>query len=524
MPTCFKQHNCFRLKSLRSRSRIIYLLVALLCFQNNFYGQSLTGLWTGTISSDSTTIRKDQSFEIALTEYNGKVYGYSRSEFIVADTLYYILKRVKGTINGDICEVADDEIVSYNFRGKIDKGIKVTSTFRRDRTDNAWYLAGTWKTNATRKYYAVTGKVSLGEEKDLTASKIFPHLEELRLADEIAFFKESKEPFVAAIKLAKPEKVKTEYSSAGLTFGSSTQIVPEKKEFTRAEAVPEEVFVGGVTRKTGELPKTDISIENSNAQISPQKKELVRAEVVQDEPFVSGVTKNPNELPSTDKKTISSKVSIAPTKNEKSIALNKQPSTDERPVNTVPAAVELPKQKNIVAQNTSTQKPSNAVNTNVVVSQPAISTAAINTPAAPVVKEQKITDPKIEQKKIDDLTAAASVIGGRKTEFTQMVTFKADSIELALYDNGEVDGDTVSVYLNGEVILSRQGLKSTAIKKTIHITQANEDFTLVLFAENLGKYPPNTGLLVVHDGDDVYNLRFSSDLKNNAGIVFKRKK
>ena len=58
----------------------------------------------------TNTVRKDQLFEIALTEYKGKVYGYSRSEFIVNDTLYYILKRVKGTIEGDVCEVTDDEI------------------------------------------------------------------------------------------------------------------------------------------------------------------------------------------------------------------------------------------------------------------------------------------------------------------------------------------------------------------------------------------------------------------------------
>ena len=37
-----------------------------------FFAQSLTGLWTGALSNDSTTVRKDQSFEIALTEYRGK--------------------------------------------------------------------------------------------------------------------------------------------------------------------------------------------------------------------------------------------------------------------------------------------------------------------------------------------------------------------------------------------------------------------------------------------------------------------
>jgi hypothetical protein len=47
---------------------------------------------------------------------------------------------------------------------------------------------------------------------------------------------------------------------------------------------------------------------------------------------------------------------------------------------------------------------------------------------------------------------------------------------------------------------------------------------LVLYAENLGKYPPNTGLLVVHDGEDTYQVRFSADLQQNASVVFRRKK
>lgn len=120
---------------------------------------------------------------------------------------------------------------------------------------------------------------------------------------------------------------------------------------------------------------------------------------------------------------------------------------------------------------------------------------------------------------------AAALLTERKSEFSQVVNFKSDSLELALYDNGEIDGDTVSILLNGEIILAKQGLKAVAIKKTIYITSKDdEEFNLVLYAENLGKYPPNTGLLVVHDGDDVYNVRFTADFQTNAGIVFKRKK
>ena len=202
MQTYLSVKSAFNSKSLR----LSFLFILLPLF---FHAQSLTGLWVGALHNDSSTVRKDQSFEIVLTEYKGKVFGYSRSEFIVNDTLYYIVKRVKGTIEGDVCEVTDDEIIAYNFRGKLDKGIKVTSTFRRNQNDSSWYLDGTWKTNANRKYYSVSGKVSLEEEKDLSASKIFPHLEELKKADDIAFYKERKEG-APIVKIAKPERINAE--------------------------------------------------------------------------------------------------------------------------------------------------------------------------------------------------------------------------------------------------------------------------------------------------------------------------
>ena len=95
------------------------------------FAQSLNGVYTGVLTNDSTTIRKDQSFEMALTEYNGKVYGYAYSTFIINDTLYYIIKRVKGKITGDICEVEDDEVIAHNFPHKPEKKVFVTYTLRR---------------------------------------------------------------------------------------------------------------------------------------------------------------------------------------------------------------------------------------------------------------------------------------------------------------------------------------------------------------------------------------------------------
>ena len=96
------------------------------------------------------------------------------------------------------------------FQEQLDKKVKVTSTFRKDKNDSNWHLDGKWKTNVTKKYYSVTGKVDLEQEKDLTASKIFPHLEELKLADEVVFYKERKEG-TPIVKIAKPEKVQPEF-------------------------------------------------------------------------------------------------------------------------------------------------------------------------------------------------------------------------------------------------------------------------------------------------------------------------
>jgi hypothetical protein len=47
---------------------------------------------------------------------------------------------------------------------------------------------------------------------------------------------------------------------------------------------------------------------------------------------------------------------------------------------------------------------------------------------------------------------------------------------------------------------------------------------LIMYAENLGLIPPNTGLLVIQDGNKRHEVRFSGDLEQNAAITLKRKR
>ena len=94
-----------------------------------------------------------------------------------------------------------------------------------------------------------------------------------------------------------------------------------------------------------------------------------------------------------------------------------------------------------------------------------------------------------------------------------------------MYDNGEIDGDTVSVLLNGKVIIAKKGLDTKPNSYTIYFDRDTPDSQmLVMYAENLGSIPPNTGLLVVREGQSVYEVRFSADLKTNAAVILRRRK
>jgi hypothetical protein len=167
-------------------------------------------------------------------------------------------------------------------------------------------------------------------------------------------------------------------------------------------------------------------------------------------------------------------------------------------------------------------------------SGPATTVNETKKPEPEVKKEIATVQPTVTPKKLETQSTslpkslssspAAAYVAERITEAPQYVNYVSDSLVLILYDNGEVDGDTVSVLLNGSMFMEKQGLKTAAIKKTIHITPGNEELTLILYAENLGRYPPNTGLLVIYDGEDRHQLRFSADLKKNASVVFRRKK
>jgi len=136
-------------------------------------------------------------------------------------------------------------------------------------------------------------------------------------------------------------------------------------------------------------------------------------------------------------------------------------------------------------------------------------------PATPIVVQPVIAP---------SVTQGAAEIDKRVTKSDQSFYFQSDSLVLTLYDNGDVDGDTVTVLMNGNIIFSKVLLTTKANTKTVYITPEMDSVNLVMYAESLGEIPPNTGLLIVNDGNKRYDVRFSADLKTNAAIILRRRK
>ena len=130
----------------------------------------------------------------------------------------------------------------------------------------------------------------------------------------------------------------------------------------------------------------------------------------------------------------------------------------------------------------------------------------------PVVK----ADPDIKQRPDVNLDKRNNNI--IKTIQIENETFKVD-----LYDNGDIDGDTISLFFNGRLLLSHKRLSDKAITLTLN-TDDNKDVNeLVMYAENLGEIPPNTALMVITDGSSRYEVRIASDLEKSGAIRFVHK-
>jgi hypothetical protein len=101
---------------------------------------------------------------------------------------------------------------------------------------------------------------------------------------------------------------------------------------------------------------------------------------------------------------------------------------------------------------------------------------------------------------------------------------ESDTLKVDFYDNGEIDGDSISVFYNDKLIAFNRILSTRSVHFDIVLDSVKDVNELTMFADNLGSIAPNTALMVVTDSKKRYEVRLSSNLEKNATVRIKRKK
>lgn len=126
--------------------------------------------------------------------------------------------------------------------------------------------------------------------------------------------------------------------------------------------------------------------------------------------------------------------------------------------------------------------------------------------------EKTVSEPVIEKPIVRD------TFDGRKLNYVNEMSVGSNKISINIWDHSRKDGDIVSIYLNGEAVISKYSLEYS--KKKVELTlDPSKPNDLFLYAHNLGKYPPNTVSIEITDGKTSENIVLNSDLKSCEAVL-----
>ncbi|HXT15671.1 MAG TPA: hypothetical protein VN706_08575 [Gemmatimonadaceae bacterium] len=107
---------------------------------------------------------------------------------------------------------------------------------------------------------------------------------------------------------------------------------------------------------------------------------------------------------------------------------------------------------------------------------------------------------------------------GRPVEMQGSLRVRSPNVVIYVWDAGQVDGDVVSLAVDGTWVLQRYTL--TASKRAIRATLNPKGASyLVLFANDDGSIPPNTAAVSIDDGSGEQRLVLSADLFTNGAVT-----
>lgn len=428
--------------------------------------EDITGVWNGELQMiDTAGEMVHLPYEIAVSEEKGKLVGYSRIVFNANGKEEAGIRDITLKWKGPDLIIEDEDFLEHHFSIHTPKRVKKTMTMQLTVTDKEMILEGSWETNKVRYYVPAKGTAVLKRRKDFKKSELFKRLDTLNIAAKLSFKdRPSIEEPITIAAVSKPIEKKP--------VQAVTESVPEVEPDLVVPAIAKE------TATKQPISKRRMTSTASIIGFSKQKKAQMD--------LLAKSTLKP----------------VPPKPQPVDVAVNDKPG--KKPVIPEPRPKPDPKPK----PETAIAKPAEKK------PEPKPEPVAVKPAPKPV------TIPVAAPSQIQ----GAAEIDKRVSKTDQAFYFESDSLVLTLYDNGDVDGDTVTVLMNGGVLFSKAGLSTRPNTKTVYLTPAMDSVKLVMYAESLGEIPPNTGLLIINDGDKRYDVRFSADLTTNAAIVLRRRK
>lgn len=150
--------------------------------------------------------------------------------------------------------------------------------------------------------------------------------------------------------------------------------------------------------------------------------------------------------------------------------------------------------------------------TDVIIKKPVNTPAEKNNPTVPVQVKNPQPVNAVPLLTIEDKFTR------RERVLTREIPITGDSIELRFYDNAEIDGDSISLFLNDRLIFQHIRLTASAYMIKLPVHELKETNELIMVAENLGEIPPNTSYMIALVGDKRYDAQLASTEQSSAMI------
>lgn len=138
-----------------------------------------------------------------------------------------------------------------------------------------------------------------------------------------------------------------------------------------------------------------------------------------------------------------------------------------------------------------------------------------------IKKTQSVAEPGIRTRgPVANLDFGKPFLNTAPRKITEIIVNNTD-LQIQLLDYMKVDNDTVSVYLNRQVLIKNAWISKQPIFVHFHLNPQIPVHELLLYAENLGEIPPNTSELLIIDGDNTFRIMIESDKQKTAAVYLR---